>query len=219
MTGEVDWSFESWDETFVAVRGRIRETSERGRVFQNPADEEECHLTQSSVTVPGKQRLPVFPERHVGVHAGAVVGEERFRHEGDRFVMLPGDVADDVFVILHRVAHLLERREPNVDLGLAGGGDLVVLFVDWNAGFLQLERHFVANILQRVHRRDGKITFLRSNLVAHIRKFFARAVPVTFDAIDEMERRVCGVTEPHIVKNEKFGLGPEECGISDAGAL
>src|SRR5437899_3331603 len=92
-----------------------------------------------------------------------------------------------------------------------------MLFVDWNAGFLQLERHFVANILQRVHRRDRKITFLRSNLVTHVRKFFARAVPMTFDTIDEMERRVRRITEPHIVKNEKFGLGPEECGISESG--
>src|SRR5947208_5160761 len=132
--------------------------------------------------------------------------------------MLPGDVADDVFVILHRVAHLLERREPNVDLGLTGGGDLMVLFVDWNARFLQLERHFVADVLQRVHRRDGEITLFRSNFVTHVRKFFARTVPMTFDAIDEVERRVGSVTEPHIVKNEKLSLWPEERGVGDAGA-
>ena len=33
----------------------------------------------------------------------------------------------------------LERREPDVDLGLAGGGDFMMLLVDRNTGFLQLE--------------------------------------------------------------------------------
>src|SRR5437870_6755148 len=133
--------------------------------------------------------------------------------------MLPRDVANDVFIILHRIAHLLEWREPDIDLGLAGGSDLMVLFVDRDARLLQLKRHFVANVLQGVHRRDGEITLLRSNFVTHIWKFFTRAVPMAFDAIDVFERRVGGVTEPHIVKNEKLSLWPEERRIGDAGAL
>ncbi len=42
---------------------------------------------------------------------------------------------------------------------------------------------------------------------------------MAFDTIDEMERRISGVTEPHIVKNEKLSLGSEERGVGDAGAL
>src|SRR5260370_21071648 len=98
-----------------------------------------------------------------------------------------GHVADDVFVILHRIGHVLERREPNVDLRLTGSGDFVMLFVDRNAGFLDLERHFVANVLQRIHRWRREIPFLWSNLVAEIRKLLARAVPMSLDALDLME--------------------------------
>ena len=97
-----------------------------------------------------------------------------------------GDVAHDVFVILHGVAHAFERREPDIDLGLAGGGDFVMLALDRNAGFLQLQTHLIANVLQAVHRRDREVTFFRANLVTEIWKFFARAVPMSFDAIDDV---------------------------------
>ena len=97
------------------------------------------------------------------------------------------DVADDVFVILHRVAHALERRETDIDLGLPSRGHLMMLFLDWNARFLQLEAHFTANVLQRVHRRDGKIPFLRTNFVSNVWKFLASAIPVPLDAIDNMK--------------------------------
>ena len=61
---------------------------ERRRVFQNSADEKQRHLAQAGVTVAGKERLAIFPERDVGVHARAVIAEERLRHEGDGLVVL-----------------------------------------------------------------------------------------------------------------------------------
>ena len=97
-----------------------------------------------------------------------------------------GDVADDVFVILHVVAHRLERRETDIDLGLAGGRDFVMLALDRDAGFFEFEAHFVADVLQRVGRRDREITFLRADLVTEIWKLFARAVPMSFAAIDDV---------------------------------
>ena len=42
---------------------------------------------------------------------------------------------------------------------------------------------------------------------------------MSFDAIDEMERRVGGVAEAHVVEDEKLGLRPEERSVRDAGAL
>ena len=85
--GEIDGRFESGHEPLVAVGGWIRQAGERGCVFQNSADEKQRQLAQPRVTVSGKQRFAIFPKRHVGVHARAVVGEERFRHEGDGFVV------------------------------------------------------------------------------------------------------------------------------------
>ena len=83
----------------------------------------------------------------------AVIAEERLGHESDRFVVPLGDVAHDVFVILHVVGHHFQRREPDVDFGLARGRDFVMLALDRDAGFLQLEAHFVADVLQGVGRR------------------------------------------------------------------
>src|SRR5207253_11302259 len=96
-------------------------------------------------------------------------------------------VAEDVFVILHRVAHHFERRKTKIDLRLAGGRDFMVLLFDWDARFLQFKAHLVADVLQSVHWRDREITFFRTNLVTEIRKFLASAVPMAFRAIDEME--------------------------------
>ena len=140
------------------------------------------------VTVAGEERFAIFPKRHVGVHAGAVVAEERLRHERDGLVVLLRDVPDDVFVILHVVGHLLHRSETDVDFGLAGGGDFMMLALDRDAGFLQLETHLVADVLQGVGRRNREIAFLRANFVAEIREFFLAAVPMAFRAIDEVER-------------------------------
>src|SRR5204862_1113638 len=150
---------------------------------------------------------------------GPVVGKERLRHEGDGLVVLLCDVANDVFVILHRIAHHFEGRETDVDLCLAGRGYFVMLFVDWNTCFLELERHLVADVLQGVHRWNRKISLLRSNLVTEIRKFLSRAVPMAFDAVNEMERGVGRVAKAHFVEDKKLSFGSEERGIGDAGAL
>ena len=130
-----------------------------------------------------------------------------------------GHVTNDIFVILHRVAHASERREADVDLGLAGGSDLVMLALDRNSSSLEFEAHFVANVLQRIHRRHREVTFLRPNLVAEIRKFFAPAIPMSLDTIDVMKRRVDVKTEPDVVENEKFRLWPKEGGVGNASAL
>ncbi len=65
----------------------------------------------------------------------AIVTEERLRHKRDRLVVLPRDVAHNVFVVLHVVAHRLERREANIDFGLSGTRHLVMLALARDAGF------------------------------------------------------------------------------------
>ena len=94
-----------------------------------------------------------------------------------------------------------------------------MLFVHENTGFLDLERHFVADILQRIHRRHREVTFFRSNFVSEIWKFFARAVPMALTAVDNVRRRVAAVCKSHIVENEELRFRSEECSIRDAGAF
>ena len=188
-------------------------------MFQDSADEKERHVAQAGVAVAGEKRFVLFPERDVGVHARAVITEERLRHEGHRLVVLPRDVADDVFVILHVVAHDLERRETNIDFGLSRGGDLVMLAFDRDAGFLHLEAHFIADVLERVCRRDREITFLCPDLVAEVRKLFPAAIPMPFAAVDHVGGAVPVVVETHVVEDEKFRFRSEKRGVGDAGAL
>ena len=184
---EVDRRFESGHEPLVAVCGGIRQASERRRVPQNSTDEEERHLTQARVAVPSEKRFPIFPERHVGVHAGAVIAEERLGHEGDAFVVPLGHVSDDVLVVLQVIRHHFHRREANIDLRLTRGGDFMMLALDRDACLLHLQAHLVANVLQAVGRPDWEVAFFRANFVTEIWKFFPGAVPMPFRAVDEME--------------------------------
>src|SRR6266699_6518612 len=149
-------------------------------MFQDSANEKQSDITEPGVAIPGEERFVVFPKRYVGMHAAAIVSEDWFRHEGHGSVVPFGDISQDVFVVLHVVAHALERRVTNVDLCLAGSCHFVMLALNRHAGFLELQTHFVADVLQRVHWRDRKVPFLRSNLVTEVWKFLAPAVPMSF---------------------------------------
>ena len=81
-----------------------------------------------------EERLAVLPQALVAVHARAVVLEERLGHERDGVAGRVGDVLDDVLERHQVVGGLQQRAEPEVDLGLAGGADLVVLHLDVDAG-------------------------------------------------------------------------------------
>ncbi len=69
------------------------------------------------------------------MHSRAVVTENWLWHKRDGFVMPFGDIAKDVFVILHESRHLLERCEADVDLGLSGSGHLMMLPFDGTPAF------------------------------------------------------------------------------------
>src|SRR6266700_2799159 len=97
-----------------------------------------------------------------------------------------------------------------IGLGLTRSRYFVMLFVHGHACFLQLQTHFVANVLQRVHRRDWEIAFLCPNLVTEIWKLLSSAVPMSLDAIVKVLRRVPAIRKLHIVEDEKFRFRPEE---------
>ena len=106
--------------------------SRRG-VLEEAADGVEGHVAQSGIPAAGEQRLAALPDRDVGVHAGAVVAEERLGHGGDRLVVLLGHVLDDVLVEHHLVGHVHQLVELHVDFRLAGRAHFVVLGLDADA--------------------------------------------------------------------------------------
>ena len=62
-----------------------------------------------------------------------------------------------------------QRVEAHVDLGLAGGADLVVLHLDLDADRSSTLDHLRAEVLVLVHRRDGEVALLVPRLVAEVR--------------------------------------------------
>jgi hypothetical protein len=80
------------------------------------------------------------------VHARAVVGVERLRHERRREAVLARDVLHHVFVLEQLVGHLDQRREAHVDLGLARGRHLVVVRLDLDADLLHRQHHLAAHV-------------------------------------------------------------------------
>ena len=103
------------------------------------------------------------------VHPGTVVLEERLGHERRDVAVLSGDVLDDVLVDHHLVAHLGQRVEPHVDLGLPGGADLVVLHLDAHSRLDELEHDLGTKVLQLVGRRDREVTLLVPRPERHVR--------------------------------------------------
>ena len=192
-------------------------------MLEDAPDVVERHVAQAGVAIAREERLSVLPERLVGVHPGAVVAKEGLRHEGRRLAVLVGDVPHDVLVQVHLVGGPQEGVEDDVDLGLPGGGDLVVLALDRYPQRNHREDHLVADVDQLVGRGHREVALLVADLVAQVGGavvlLLAPAVPGGLDGVDLVEGRVRGAVVGDAVKDEEFGLGPEVGGVGDAGAL
>ena len=67
---------------------------------------------------PANSGIAGLPQRLVGVHAAAVIAEDRLGHERDRLALAVGHVLHDVFVEQHLVGGAHQRVELQVDFGL-----------------------------------------------------------------------------------------------------
>ena len=173
-------------------------------------------LRQAGIAVAGEQRLAALPQRLVSVHAAAVVLEERLGHEGHGLAVLVGDVLRDVLVEHHGVGRLEERVELQVDLGLAAGGDFVMMALDHQPAVLHGQRHLGAQVLVVVGRRNREIAFLVARTIAEVVLHAAR-IPAAFFGVDEVVALVLVLVEAHVVEDEELGLGAEVGGVGQAG--
>lgn len=107
-------------------------------MLQDASDIVETELGDAGIFFPCKQRLPIFPDTLVRMHAGTVVPKDRFRHERGRFAMPAGHILDDVLVHHHFVRRLDQRVEADIDFRLACRRRLVVVLLDGNPGLLHL---------------------------------------------------------------------------------
>ncbi len=195
------------------------EGQHRGGVLEQPADGVQGQFAEARVLPAREQRLALFPERDVRVHAAAVVLENRLGHEGDRFAGPLGHVAGDVLEPHHLVAHLEQRAELHVDLGLPGGAHLVMMSLDLDAHLLHLVDHLAAEVVVGVGRADREVAALEGGLVAQVGLLEAGAVPGPFHRIDLVHAPGLGLLVTDLVKDEELQLRPDEAGVGDAGAL
>ena len=201
------------DQPLVAVGRGVGEGAERRGVLEQAADGVEPQVAQPGVALAGQERLIVLPERQVGVHARAVVAEERLGHEGRRLAAAAGDVADDVLGQHDLVGALDQAAGHQVDLALAAGGDLVEVGRRRDAAFGHALGHLGAEVDQAVGRRTGEIAQARARLVAEVGLLGPAAVPGPFDRIDVVEGLVAALVEPDVVEDEELQLGREQAVI------
>ena len=105
----------------------------------------------------------VLEQRHVRVHPGPVLAEERLRHEGRVHAVLGGHLLDDQPVGDRRVGHLERRRVAHVDLVLRRR-DLVVVVLDRDPDRLERLDRLVAEVGGRVERGHREVAALVERL-------------------------------------------------------
>src|SRR5438128_2442452 len=167
---EIDRRLVARHQSLVRVGRGGDDREQRRRVLEDAADVVEAVLGDVGVAPPlEEQVLPVLPERLVGVHAGAVVLEERLRHERRRLPPLPRSVLSAVLVPHDFIGHLGQGIESHIDFRLPGGRDFMVVNFDSYPHTLERQDHVRADVLELVHRRDREVALLVSRLVAEVR--------------------------------------------------
>ena len=170
-----------------------------------------------------EQVRAVLPERLVHVHARAVVPEERLGHEGGGLAVLARPTFLTTYLyIITLVGHLEQRVEAHVDLGLAGGGHLVVVHLDRDAR----RSISVSTISERMSwswsvggHREVAFLVARPGSPGCGRRCRLPGVPDALVGVDEVEAVVAALVEADVVEDEELGLRPEVGGVGDAGRL
>ena len=149
----------------------------------------------------------------MGVHARAVVAEQRLRHEGDALAGRAGDVLDHVLVGHDLVGHAGEGRVAQVDLALPARGHLVVVELARDPEPLEREHHARTQIVERVVRRGREVALLLAHRVAEPR---LAGVPVPLGGVERVVRVIRPQVVRDLVENEELALGAEVGRVCDA---
>ena len=146
------------------------------------------HLADHAIAFGIKEFVGVVcPQALMDVHPPTVVLEKRLGHECRRETVLAGDILWHVFVHHDVVGLPSQGIEAHIDFHLAGGGHLMMVFLDINAGLNHLECHFSPDVVHLVGRRRREITFFMTRPVAQIRFGVVPRIPDTFLRIDFVE--------------------------------
>ena len=205
--GKFHRCFEAWDQTFVRIGTRVGDRVQGARMFDDATDVMKRKLRQARIAITRKQVLATFPDRHVHMHARAVVTDDWLRHECRGLAVAVSDVLYDVFQALVPVSTLHESFKLGADFTLACVGNFMVMHLYLNANRLKRGTHGRADILQLVHRRHWKIAAFDGRAMAEVAAFkFCVGRPGGFFRVNlaRASRHVVGPF--HCIENEEFGF-------------
>ena len=218
--GQHDRRFEARYQALVTVGCCVGEGVDRARMLDHTADVVQRRVGQAAVAVSGKQVDAILDQRHMNVHAVAVIADQRLGHEGRGLAVAVRDVVHAVLEDLHFVSLAHQGVEGNTDFALTGGCHFVVMDFDLEAHFFHRQAHRRANVVQRIDRRHREVTALDAGTVTDVAIFiYLDRAPRGFLGID-LVRAMTHFSRPlDVVEDEKFVLGAEVGGVGDAGGL
>ncbi|MNQ54308.1 hypothetical protein D3C85_683730 [compost metagenome] len=217
--GQLHRGFIAGHQTLVGVGGRVGEGVDGLGVLDDAADVPQTFLRQAGVLVAGELGLAVLPDRHVDVHARAVVGEHGLGHEGRRLAVGGGHVVDHVFVELQAVGHGQQVAELQAQFMLRRG-DLVVMFLGVHAQVFHHAQHFAAQVLGGIDGVDGEVAAFVSRAVAQVALgVFGAGVGRQFNRVEAVTGIVRRGVPAHVVEDEELGFRAEIDHVAHARGL
>ena len=217
--GQQDGGFKARHQTLVGVGGRVGEGVDGLGVLDDAADVVKAFHRQTGIFVARKERLAVFPDRLVAVHARAVIAINGLGHEGCGLAVGLGDLLDAILVEQDVIGSGDHRRELDAEFVLGRGHFVVVLFDNDAHGGEGFE-HFTADVLGAIDGGNREVTLLERDVVAGVAAFVIGVrIGAEFGGVDLETDLVGRGRVLHVVKQEEFGLGTETDEITDAGGL
>ena len=143
----------------------------------------------------------------------------RLRHERDGLAGLVRRVLDDVLVLHDVVGGRQQRVVAHVDLGLAGGADLVVVHLDLDADLLEVQHHLGCagpGSGPSEGRGSTPPCTAACSRGSGRRRRLAPGVPDAFDRIDVVVALVLVLVEPDRVEDVELGLRAPVRDVGDA---
>ena len=162
--GAVDRRLVAGHQALVGVDPLGEHRGDLARVLELAGDERLADVGEEVLVVGVVEGVAlVVEQRLVRVHAGAVLAEQRLRHEGRVPAVLHGVLLDRDAVGHAVVGHLQRVRVAHVDLVLRGP-DLVVGVLHVDAELLEREHGLAADVGAGVERRQVEVAALVEDL-------------------------------------------------------
>ena len=176
--GQVDGRLVAGDQPLVGVDPLREERRDLTRVLELAGDER-LRRGGEEVLVVGVEEgvAAVLGQRLVDVHPGAVLAEQRLRHEGRVTAVFQRVLFDDDPVGHAVVGHRQRVLVAHVDLVL-GGADLVMGVLDVDAHLLQRQHRLAAQVGAGVQRGQVEVAALVEDLGHAARRFGGAEVEV-----------------------------------------